>query len=393
MALLSTGELYGWGAGYYGECGFGEFVDSPIPRKVNINTNQRYYQEIADEVMDNDGDITPYVIEISCGGHHSMILTDKGLFMCGYASHGQLGLKGTANQADPQFAYTLSGKKIIQIAAGWNHSVVLTDALDVYVSGHGLLGQLGLGSEESKTGFVHLSSLRGKNVGKIFAGGNHSWVILDYDNPVNHDYSPPSPLRAYPSTPRAGKSRDTSPLNGSRVRLDKDDGDGTQKHEKMLQIVYTDNEMSHRFIRFTIPEVVDEAFQAKLEEFIKDLYSFEAGIQFHKLQLDTEVIEEVNGFGKLISPTTKKNSKAYTLMFVCDLKKNDYEANILAKKNTPSLQVMNTIIGEMHLVKENDLRKDETQRYLCHWMIAFIGRFADVVSSMKFFELRPVNYS
>jgi len=394
MALLTTGELYGWGSGGYGECGFGEFVDSPTPRKVVINTNQRYYQEVLDELMDNDGDITPYVLEISCGGHHSMILTDKGLFTCGYASHGQLGLKGTVNQADPQFVYTLSNKKIIQIAAGWNHSLVLTDTLDLYVSGHGLFGQLGLGTEESKTGFTHLTLLRGKNIRNIFAGGNHSWVILDYENPINPDYTPPSPIRSYPNTPITGKSRDVSPLNGSRIRLGPNEEESAMlKHEKMVQIVYTDNEMSHRFIRFVVPEIADEAFQVRLEEFIKDMYSFEVGIQFHKLQLDTEVIEEVNGFGKLISPTTKKNSKAYTLMFVCDLRKNNLETNPFSKRNVPNSQVMSTIIGEMHLVKESDIRKDEMQRLLCHWMVAFIGRFSDVVSSMKFFELRPAAYA
>lgn len=29
----------------------------------------------------------------------------------------------------------------------------------------------------------------------IFAGGNHSWVILDELNPFNDNYSPPSPLK------------------------------------------------------------------------------------------------------------------------------------------------------------------------------------------------------
>lgn len=249
----------------------------------------------------------------------------------------------------------------------------------------------GLGSEDSKTAFTHVSSLRGKNIGRIYAGGNHSWVILDYNNPINQNYSPPSPLMSYSNTPLAGRSRDASPLN-SRVRYDRPEDSFYQKNERMIQIVYTDNEMSHRFIRFIVPEAIGEAFQVKLEEYIKDMYSFEVGIQFHKLQLDTDVIEEVNGFGKLVSPTTKKNCKAYTLMFVCDLRKNNLDFNSFSKKNPSNLQAMSTIIGEMHLLKESDLRKDELQRYLTHWMLVFIERFSDIASSVKFFELRPSVY-
>mmetsp|Transcript_32468 Transcript_32468/g.29294 ORF Transcript_32468/g.29294 Transcript_32468/m.29294 type:complete len:110 (+) Transcript_32468:731-1060(+) len=109
MALLENGELYGWGSSSYGEGGFGEFVDSPVPRKVNFNLNQKYYQEYLNELPEN-ANPKPKILQISCGGHHSLILTDKGLFTCGYASHGQLGLKTTTNQADPQFVYSLSNK-------------------------------------------------------------------------------------------------------------------------------------------------------------------------------------------------------------------------------------------------------------------------------------------
>ena len=36
----------------------------------------------------------------------------------------------------------LLGKNVIQIATGWNHSVVLTDKFDIYTCGHGAFGQL-----------------------------------------------------------------------------------------------------------------------------------------------------------------------------------------------------------------------------------------------------------
>ena len=34
MALTDKGELFSWGAGTYGECGYGEYSDSVAPKKV-----------------------------------------------------------------------------------------------------------------------------------------------------------------------------------------------------------------------------------------------------------------------------------------------------------------------------------------------------------------------
>ena len=43
--------------------------------------------------------------------------------------------------------------------------------------------------------FSHIKSLGGKNVQHIFAGGHHSWALLDYEDPEDIDYETPSPLR------------------------------------------------------------------------------------------------------------------------------------------------------------------------------------------------------
>jgi alpha-tubulin suppressor-like RCC1 family protein len=43
------------------------------------------------------------------------------------------------------------GKRILQVAAGWNHSLVLLENGDLYACGYGANGQLGLGDKESKT--------------------------------------------------------------------------------------------------------------------------------------------------------------------------------------------------------------------------------------------------
>lgn len=76
------------------------------------------------------------------------------------------------------------GKPVSLVAAGWNHSLVLTERGDLYACGYGLNGQLGLGDKESKTSMTFVQSFSRKNISNIFAGGNHSWVVLDEMMPV-----------------------------------------------------------------------------------------------------------------------------------------------------------------------------------------------------------------
>ena len=150
--------------------------------------------------------------------------------------------------------------------------------------------------------------------------------------------------------------------------------------------------MSHRFIRFTVEEKDYNSFKLKLDEYIKDIYSMETGLQFHKLQDDTVLVEEVNGFGKMISPTHKKNTKSHTLMFVCDLKRNIPGPSSSPSKLSSNLKISSTLVGEMYLLKENDILKDDYQKTLGQWMLSFIERFSGTIDIMRFFELRPQIY-
>lgn len=83
------------------------------------------------------------VKSISAGGHHTLFLTDKGhVFACGSSNHGQLGLKSKKNRFVPTLVFSLTNKLISKIAAGWRHSIVLTDSHDVYTTGLNQFGQL-----------------------------------------------------------------------------------------------------------------------------------------------------------------------------------------------------------------------------------------------------------
>ncbi len=69
--------------------------------------------------------------------------------------------------------------KVVSIAAGRNHSLALTTKNDVYACGNGQNGQLGLPDKEMRKVFTHVLSLVTVNSVKMYAGGFHSWVVLD----------------------------------------------------------------------------------------------------------------------------------------------------------------------------------------------------------------------
>ena len=92
----------------------------------------------------------------------------------------------------------MRNKLVTQVVCGQNHTIALVNPYHIYVTGMGKHGQLGLGDLEKRMSFVHVGSLAGKNISKIFAGGHHSWFLIDSENPILHNYEPPTPLAQTP---------------------------------------------------------------------------------------------------------------------------------------------------------------------------------------------------
>jgi len=70
-------------------------------------------------------------------------------------------------------------KKIATVKAGSHHTIIHTQSGDIYACGSNKDGQLGTGDKESRATFTLLKSLDDKNIYRIFAGGNHTWILLD----------------------------------------------------------------------------------------------------------------------------------------------------------------------------------------------------------------------
>lgn len=77
------------------------------------------------------------------------------------------------------------GKKIVMIAAGANHSLCLTKRHRVYSCGYNAKGQLGIGDEKSSKNWSIITALQEKPIGWIYAGGDHSWAVVDETKDIN----------------------------------------------------------------------------------------------------------------------------------------------------------------------------------------------------------------
>ena len=193
MVMTADDELFSFGEGNFGQLGTGGKDDSATPKKVLL-----HFSLTLEEHFNADLNKKIRVEHMSLGGHHSILLTNMGhVYVCGYGSQGQLGLGqgNTDNKYEPTFVTSLRGKRIVMIAAGANHSLALTDRHDVYSCGYNAKGQLGVGAKKSCTLWTHVTHLSEKNVGRIYAGGDHSWALIDETCPMIENYEPPSPIK------------------------------------------------------------------------------------------------------------------------------------------------------------------------------------------------------
>ena len=304
------------------------------------------------------------------------------MFSFGFASHGQLGLRNTINQSEPQLVTDLRTKPIKSIAAGWNHTLVLTERGDIYSCGYGFFGQLGHGDDESRTYFSHVSALGPKNVERIYAGGNHSWALLDPADPIKRDYEPPSPLPAdlgnsenlldMPSVIQ--KEEDTYEFS-SKLEI-------SQKIEYALQVAYSDIQFCHRFVRYKLKEEHLDMGKAKTEEFVHEMYINEAGLQYHRIQEDDDIIEVTGASEEIIC---RGGGSSITCLLVCDPCRN--EVPIGKNEFAPEGEEITLILRPSQLVSS------PMQTNLSEWVRFFMNKVAPYCAGVpKFFELRPKHF-
>ncbi|XP_057393751.1 X-linked retinitis pigmentosa GTPase regulator isoform X10 [Balaenoptera acutorostrata] len=159
-ALTEDGELFMWGDNSEGQIGLQNITSICVPHQVTIGKPISW---------------------ISCGYYHSAFVTTEGeLYTFGEPEYGKLGLPGKLliNHKVPQLVPGIP-QKVIQVACGGGHTVVLTENA-VYTFGLGHFGQLGLGTfifETSKPKAIE--NIKDQKISYVFCGENHTALITD----------------------------------------------------------------------------------------------------------------------------------------------------------------------------------------------------------------------
>lgn len=160
--------LYTFGRGFHGQLGQGGYDDASAPAAVSLS---------------NTGFADPTAVEsISCGASHCAALDPDGVLLTwGLASSGELGHGGwTPIEVDvPRQVTSMAHVKVKQIAAGANHTVVVSQGGGLWSCGRGRHGQLGHGHFHDAGPLQRLEALRGMSVLYAVAGGSHSLCLTD----------------------------------------------------------------------------------------------------------------------------------------------------------------------------------------------------------------------
>jgi alpha-tubulin suppressor-like RCC1 family protein len=164
LALDNDGKVYGAGNNEYGQLGL---VDKTDRKKFTAVLSLK----------------NKTIIAIAVGSWHSLALDNQGkVYAAGRNEYGQLGLGDSGKETDRVWfeeVSSLSGKKIIAIAAGSEHSIALANDGKVYAAGINYRGQLGLGDRKNRKTFTEVSSLSGKKIIAIAAGSDCSFAIAN----------------------------------------------------------------------------------------------------------------------------------------------------------------------------------------------------------------------
>jgi alpha-tubulin suppressor-like RCC1 family protein len=129
------------------------------------------------------------ITQVAAGTDYSLLLADDGaVFSFGANTYGKTGLGtnvGGTVVATPIDASNLGGRKIIQVSAGRDHSLLLAEDGSVFSFGANYINQIGRLTDSGDTLVatpIDASKFGGRKIAQVSAGGYHSLLLADDGN-------------------------------------------------------------------------------------------------------------------------------------------------------------------------------------------------------------------
>ena len=168
--------IYSWGFSKYGQTGLENvnYILSPsITNFTQIINSEQFSQNI---------EIEPYTGE----SHSAFLIQEQDqsyLYMFGKNIFGQLGFGENSYVFEPLLLPDFP-EKIKKVSLGGEHSIILTKKNNIYVSGLNIFGQLGLGDCENRNTFTNINIYKNtlmnnkdEKIIDIAAGAQHSLLL------------------------------------------------------------------------------------------------------------------------------------------------------------------------------------------------------------------------
>ena len=161
LIVTAAGELYACGLNSWGQLGLGIPIvgDREGAQNSRIFVPLRVQGRLADE----------RVWQASAGSVHSVVVTEAGeLYAMGYNGEGRLGLGSSASvdggapfctrKSEPTLVETLAGTPVVDVAAGLDHTLARSADGRIFSWGSNEDGQTGLGRRAADAGGRHVPS-------------------------------------------------------------------------------------------------------------------------------------------------------------------------------------------------------------------------------------------
>eukprot|EP01054_Gregarina_sp_Poly1_P006064 Gregarina_sp_Poly_1__6063@NODE_31_length_19375_cov_31_776984_g28_i0_p2_GENE_NODE_31_length_19375_cov_31_776984_g28_i0NODE_31_length_19375_cov_31_776984_g28_i0_p2_ORF_typecomplete_len683_score100_28RCC1/PF00415_18/0_027RCC1/PF00415_18/5_8e11RCC1/PF00415_18/1_5e08RCC1/PF00415_18/8_3e14RCC1/PF00415_18/1_9e17RCC1/PF00415_18/0_011RCC1/PF00415_18/2_6e12RCC1/PF00415_18/2e08RCC1/PF00415_18/2_2e08RCC1/PF00415_18/1_7e08RCC1/PF00415_18/3_1e16RCC1/PF00415_18/15RCC1_2/PF13540_6/0_0025RCC1_2/PF13540_6/2_3e06R len=121
-----------------------------------------------------------FVTHLGAGNRHSMCCTRRGhVWTWGSGANGRLGHGDTKTLASPEIVKELLSEMIVFVSAGDAHSAALDRNGRVYTWGQGIGGKLGHGDEADRLVPVLVAELEGVVIAQISCGGSHTLALSE----------------------------------------------------------------------------------------------------------------------------------------------------------------------------------------------------------------------
>lgn len=118
---------------------------------------------------------------VSATLHTVVVLENGSVYSFGRGNMGQLGDGYLFDRKEPVYVSTLQSRNITSVAAGTLHTILMSEKPTeyglIYAMGHNARGQLGLGNTDDQSVPVLIQSLVGYRILDIAAGSLHSLVL------------------------------------------------------------------------------------------------------------------------------------------------------------------------------------------------------------------------